>query len=181
MKWDSTDPLGQKLLTGEVLKYPQTSKITQAYFESIANNKKSIKKITHAHLSLEEYKKFWKRKKEGTVTSPFGLHVGHYKAACQNDLILNVHRIMRLLPFQTGLVPNRWRKTVQTMLEKDQGQPWVHRLRIIELFDAQVNAGFQVFIGRKMVWEAVKNQQLHPASYGSTPGKWLHRQSYKRY
>ena len=57
------------------------------------------------------------------------------------------------------------------MLEKEPGQPWIHRLRIIELFDAQVNAGFQLFIGRKMVWEAVQNQQLHPASYGSTPGK----------
>ncbi len=42
------------------------------------------------NLGLEEYKKFWKRKREETVTSTFGLHVGHYKALVQNEKILNV-------------------------------------------------------------------------------------------
>ena len=123
------------------------------------------------YISLEDYKKFWKRKREETATSPFGLHVGHYKAATQKEEILNVHRIMLMIPFQTSLVPNRWKKTVQTMLEKDPGHPWIHRLRIIELFDSQVNAGFQIFIGRNMVWSAVERNKLHPSSYGSTPGK----------
>ena len=128
-------------------------------------------KIVRPKLTLEEYKQFWRKKKEATVTSPFGLHVGHYKAALQQEEILNVHRLLLLIPFQTGLVPYRWKKTVQTLLEKDPGHPWIHRLRIIELFDSQVNAGFQIFIGRKMVWEAVRNNKLHPASFGSTPGK----------
>lgn len=57
------------------------------------------------------------------------------------------------------------------MIEKDPDHPWIHRLRIIELFDSQVNARFQIFIGRKMVWEAMKRNQLHPTSFGSTPGK----------
>lgn len=57
-------------------------------------------------LSLEEYKFFWKKKKEKTATSPFGLHVGHFKAATQNEDILNVHRIMLMIPFQTTLVPH---------------------------------------------------------------------------
>ena len=78
---------------------------------------------------------------------------------------------MLLIPFQTALVPHRWKKTVQTMLQKDPGQPWIHRLRIIELFDSQVNAGFPIFIGRRMIWEAVNKRSLHPASFGSTPGK----------
>ncbi len=95
------------------------------------------------------------KKQEATVTSPFGLHVGHYKAAMQKTAILNVHRLLLLIPFQTGMVPSRWRRTVQKMLEKDPGQPWIHRLRIIELFDAQVNTVFQIFIGRKFIWEAV--------------------------
>ena len=57
------------------------------------------------------------------------------------------------------------------MLEKDPGHPWIHRLRIIELFDSQLNAGFQFFIGRRMVRSAVRGNKLHPASFGSTPGK----------
>ena len=62
-------------------------------------------------------------------------------------------------------------KTVQTMLEKDPGHPWIHRLRIIELFDSQVNAGFQIFIGRKMVWSVMEINKFYEASYGSTLGK----------
>ena len=70
-----------------------------------------------------------------------------------------------------SFVPDRWSATVQVMLEKDPGRPWVHRFRIIELFDAQVNAGFQIFIGRRMIYNAVDRSLLHDASYGSTPGR----------
>ena len=78
---------------------------------------------------------------------------------------------MLLIPFKIAKVPARWRKTVQTMLQKESHAPWIHRLRIIELFDAQVNAGFQIFIGRKMVRNAVAKGTLHESSYGSTPGQ----------
>ena len=172
LKWDGTGTMGIDILNGTILNQEKFGRTVQLYFESLTKTRFSGGlKLTKPHLSLEEYKRFWRKKREETVTSPFGLHVGHFKAATQQDEILNVHRIMLLLPFQTALVPNRWKKTVQTMLEKDPGHPWIHRLRIIELFDAQVNAGFQIFIGRKLIWEAVKMNKLHPASYGSTPGK----------
>ena len=172
MKWDGTGDLGKDILSGDITTQRKFSKTVQNYFECLSANKmaRTLKKV-NAELSLAEYKRFWKKKKEETATSPFGLHIGHYKAATEKDEILNVHRIMLLLPFQMALVPYRWKRTVHTMIEKDPGQPWIHRLRIIELFDSQVNAGFQIFIGRKMVWEAVKADRLHPASYGSTPGK----------
>ena len=172
LKWDGTGDLGKDILSGSILNKEKFTSTVQLYFESLKTTRLTgALKIIEPQLTIEEYKQFWKKKKEETVTSPFGLHVGHFKAALQNVKILNVHRIMLLLPFQTALVPHRWKKTVQTMLEKDPGHPWIHRLRIIELFDAQVNAGFQLFIGRHMVWAAVNQRKLHDASYGSTPGK----------
>ena len=57
------------------------------------------------------------------------------------------------------------------MLEKEPGLPWIHRLQIIELFDAQANAGFQIFVGRQMMRYAVTNDLLQAESFGSTPGK----------
>ena len=172
LKWDGTGELGRDILSGDILNKERFSRTIQLYLESLQVNRMSRDlPMVKPELSLEEYATFWKKKKEETVTSPFGLHIGHYKAALQSKQILNVHRILLLIPFQTAVVPNRWKKTVQTMLEKDPGNPWIHRLRIIELFDAQVNAGFQLFIGRKMVWNAVQYNKLHPASYGSTPGK----------
>ena len=97
--------------------------------------------------------------------------MGHYKAATNKPNILNVHRILLLIPFMTGMVPVRWRRTVQTMIEKEPGAPWIHRLRIIELFDAQANAGFQIFVGRRMMRHAVAENLLCEESFGSTPGK----------
>ena len=78
---------------------------------------------------------------------------------------------MLLIPFMIARVPIKWRKTVQTMLQKEPQAPWIYQLRIIELFDAQVNPGFQIFIGRKMARKAVESGHLHAASYGSTPGQ----------
>ncbi len=69
------------------------------------------------------------------------------------------------------MVPVRWRQTVQTMLENEPGAPWIHRLRIIELFDAQANAGFQIFVGRRMMRHAVNSGLLREELFGSTPGK----------
>ena len=66
------------------------------------------------------------------------------------------------------------------MLEKDPGRPWIHRLRIIELFDSQVNASFQIYIGRKMMFNAVDKDLLHESSFGSTPGKTCQEASFQK-
>lgn len=57
------------------------------------------------------------------------------------------------------------------MLEKEPGAPWIHRLQIIELFDAQANTGFQYFVGRNMMQHAVSNDLLQADTFGSMPGK----------
>ena len=171
LKWDGTGPLTEDILTGNILNERRFWESMQLYLESLQMNDITRMNIVRPTLSLEEYKLFWKKKRETTVTSPYGLHVGHYKAAINKLQILNVHRILLLIPFTTGIVPSRWRRTVQTMIEKEPGAPWIHRLRIIELFDAQANAGFQIFISRRMMHYAVKNNILEAESFGSNPGK----------
>jgi len=89
----------------------------------------------NTEISLTDYREFWKNKRETTVTSPFGLHIGHYKSVLENEDILEIHRKMLVLPFRHAMIPERWARTVQILLEKDQGSPWSNRLRIIELFD----------------------------------------------
>ena len=171
IKWDSTGSLTDDILSGEVLNEIKFSASMQLYMECLKVNDLTKLNLVTPTLLLEDYKMFWKKKRETTVTSPFGLHVGHYKAALSHLGILNVHRCLLLIPFKTGFVPTRWRRTVQTMLEKEQDAPWIHRLRIIELFDAQANAGFQIFVGRNMMRHAVTNKLLQAESFGSTPGK----------
>ena len=57
------------------------------------------------------------------------------------------------------------------MLEKDPGSPWSHRLRIIELFDSQLNAAMQIVFGKRMVYNALDNGAIHPSAFGSVPGR----------
>ena len=102
-------------------------------------------------ITEDEYKIFWKRKGENTATSPLGLHVGNHKVAINDDDLMKVHRNMMLLPFLHGSAPKRWCSSMQLMLKKDPGHPWIHRLRIIELLDASFNGALMMFIGRKMV------------------------------
>ena len=116
LKWDGTGDLGSEILSGTILEKEIFSGTVQLYFECLKTRHLSDQlKIVRPKLTLEEYKQFWRKKKEATLTSPFGLHVGHYKAALQQEEILNVHRLLLLIPFQTGLVPYRWKKTVQTL------------------------------------------------------------------
>ena len=171
LKWDGTGKLAEDILSGNILNERKYTRAMQLYLESLQNKKLHQMNVVKPTLSFEEYKNFWKKKRETTVTSPYGLHVGHYKAAILSPKILEVHRVLLLIPFQLGMVPTRWQRTVQTMIEKEPGSPWIHRLRIIELFDAQANAGFQIFIGRKLIHQAVEQKTLRPESYGSTPGK----------
>ena len=57
------------------------------------------------------------------------------------------------------------------MLEKEPFPLWVHCLKTIELFEAQVNTGSQIFFGRRMVHLAVDTNRLYNASLGLNPDK----------
>ena len=104
-----------------------------------------------------------------TVTSPFGLHIGHYKSVVDKDEIMEIHMNLMMIPFKYSYAPRRWLSTVQVMLEKIPGTPWSHRLRIIELFDSQLNAAMQIFFGRRMVHNALDKGLIHPSAFGSVP------------
>ena len=172
LKWDGTGRLTTAMLNRDLLNEGRFNASMQLYLECLKVKDLSRLGVIKPSLTLEEYRLFWKKKRETTVrTSPYGLHVGHYKAGLYKLAILNVHRILLLIPFKTGMVPSRWRKTVQTMIEKDPGSPWVHHMCIIELFDAQANARFQIFVGRNMMRNAVQNDLLQEESFGSTPGE----------
>ena len=170
--WDGTGELSERLLRGEPTPdLAHLDSTIKAYMEGMAAKKLDTIDSIKIKLSIEQYRDFWNKKKENTATSPFGLHIGHFKSVTgkgQED-ILDMHRHMLLLPLKFGFVPKRWAQTVQIMLEKDKGSPWTHRLRIIELFDSQLNAGMQIFFGKRMVTKALQLGQIHDSAYGSVP------------
>ena len=57
------------------------------------------------------------------------------------------------------------------MLEKDQGQPTINRLRIIHLFEADFNFYLKLMWGHRLVRQSHTLNLLNTGQYGSVPGR----------
>ena len=162
----------EKVLMGqETYETNESNKPMKDYLKTLQYAENVTHDSVNTNITIEEYKKFWKKKREITATSPFGLHIGHYKSVLQHDDILESHLQMMVIPFKYGYAQKKLCKTVQIMLEKNPGSPWTHRLRIIELFDSQLNAAMQIVFGKRMVYNALDNGAVHPSAFGSVPGR----------
>ncbi len=51
---------------------------------------------------------------------------------------------MMTLPFAVGFAPKRWRNCVEVILQKEPGNPMIHRLRIIALLEAEFNIALRI-------------------------------------
>lgn len=131
-----------------------------------------------------------RRWNEATTTSPSGIHLGHYHCTWRDpkmqhddptrDTILKyqqqlldvtVHLLNYALRF--GYTFERWTKVVNIMLQKDAGNPRIHRLRIIHIYEADYNLLLAVK-WRQALFHAEDHKLLNSGMYGSRPGKSAH-------
>ena len=96
-------------------------------------------KSINSPISLEELVQFFKRKRERTESSPSGLHIGHYKTSVQDEAMANLLLIMINIGLKCGILLQRWQQSINIMIEKEKGNPKLHRLRIIQLFESDFN------------------------------------------
>ena len=134
-----------------------------------------------AKAMMDKYQ-FWP---ESTSTSPSGRHLGHYRSLLptlpvhspateeldsKRQALVNMHHAVTDYALQNGYSYQRWKKVVNVMLEKEPGNPKIHRLRVIHIYEADYN----LILGvkwRELIHHCEDNQLLHPSLYGARPGR----------
>jgi Reverse transcriptase (RNA-dependent DNA polymerase) len=157
------------ILNGDCIEYmgiPMSNEL-KVFLEECKRPKK-LKEIKTT-ISDEDFHKTVQKWKESTSTSPSGRHLGHYKAAILDDDITHLHVDMLNIPIQLGFAPERWTHSVTPMIEKDEGKPFLTRLRIIHLFEADYNLFLKILFGRRMVSNGEHFQALNDQQHGSRP------------
>ena len=126
------------------------------------------------------------RWKERTSTSPSGRHLGHFhalfrplKAANKEDRerldgirqeIIELHATMLQTAYDNEHVYKRWEYIITCMLAKEPGIPRIHRLRVIHLYECDLNLLFSLFF-RELDQHCEDNYLINKGVYGCRPNR----------
>jgi hypothetical protein len=138
------------------------------------------------HISPEDLRSGYKKWKEKTSTSPSGLHLGHYKTLAhakpeKNDdgsekygldaQMFEIEASRANIAVQYGFVFERWETIVNLMLEKIKGNPRMDKLRVIHIFEADLNLLLGIIWNRRLIQHGEKHKAYGEEQWGSRPGR----------
>jgi hypothetical protein len=179
-----TGPLADSILAGMAT---STNPTTQMVLDAL-KKPVEVPDIPN-HVTSAEFAGKLNNWKETTSTSPITKrHLGHYKCLLRiiaskkedsepDETVERTKRIFkahyRLLRFATkhGVSLRRWRKVVNSMIEKEPENPRIHRLRVIHLYEADYNLLLCIFWASKLVPQGEDLHLFHENCYGSRPGR----------
>ena len=119
---------------------------------------------------IEEYKSVFSKTNETKACGPSGLHMSHWKAALESEKIMEVHAFFIWSAFSLGHSYERWEKTWHCMLQKKKF-PFSQKLRIIQLFEGDFNAGLKYLIGKRLMWHLLDKKMIDDEVFGSCKGR----------
>ena len=96
--------------------------------------------------------------------------MSHWKIALESKKLMEVHSFFIWAAFQFGFSYNRWNVSWHCMIQKKH-LPFVHKMRIIQLFKDDFNSALKYLLGRKLMDHATKNSYMDMDTYGSRTGK----------
>ena len=143
----------------------------------IGNLKKAVSNKSHTTtpdldptITVEEFKKYLKKTRESTASSSSGLHYGHYIAGAESDFIITILLTFMQSPFQYGFTLTCWENSIHCMLQKET-LPYLHRLQIVQLYEADFNSYMKIVIGRKLTYHAENHLLLGDQAHGNRPNR----------
>jgi hypothetical protein len=88
--------------------------------------------------------------------------------------LLQLHVNLLQLAFQYKHSYTRWQRVANLMLEKDYGIPKIHRLRIIHLYEADLNLLMGIYFSRTLVRHIESSNSFNEGCYGNRAGLSAH-------
>jgi hypothetical protein len=88
--------------------------------------------------------------------------------------LLSLHVNLLQLAIQHRHSYTRWQSVANLMLEKDFGIPKIHRLRIIHLYEADLNLLLGIYFARALVRHIESNNKFNDGCYGNRTGLSAH-------
>ena len=153
--------------------YPQYGKEGLEFLKALRYKKNEEGKEVQPFswkFGVDEYLQVFNKTKESTACGPSGIHMSHWKAACERKEIARVHAFFMWAAFEIGFTYERWEQSWHCMIKKLK-HPLLPKLRIVQLFEGDFNAGLKYLIGRKMMTHMNKNGLHDNETFGSRTGK----------
>ena len=125
-------------------------------------------------ISTKDFQNMFSKKNEMTSCGPRGIIMPHWKMIAENDHLSTIQAWLMEAPFKHGFTYNEWEISVHCMLMKDE-LPFIHRLRIIQLFEGDMNGALQLLFGKRQMNYMEKHNLNSDATYGGRKGKGCHQ------
>ena len=140
------------------------------------------------HITLDQLQQFYLKWRVSTSTAPSGRHLSHYHLLFHphgisdddpslystlqdaKTTLWKLHHTAVDYGTTHGFCFPRWQNVVTTMIEKEPGNPSLHRLRVIHLYENDYNAILGIKF-REVVHKCNDNRQFNPGCYGSLANK----------
>ena len=117
-------------------------------------------------ITSKQFQKLFKKPKERTSSLPSGIHITHYIASEFSEDLSETISLAISLPFIHGFSLKRWQQSTHLMLEKMPGKPLLHKLRIIQLLEADYNIYLKIKIGCEFMIHVENNNLLGEEMHG---------------
>jgi hypothetical protein len=150
--------------------YPQFTGELSLFITALRSKVKEGDAAFQWDFGVKEFKATFKKTRESTACDPSSIHMSHFKAATERGNIARVHAFFIWAAFRYSFSYERWETSWHCMLQKMQ-DPYVDKLRIIQLFEGDFNAGLKCFLGKLLMQHITQHQYTDSETYGSRISK----------
>jgi hypothetical protein len=179
--WEADSHESEQLIEGTL---PDAfGNLKNKYLEKLIHHIQDLPQLPEidCQLTPDEVSQGFRKWREATSTSPSGCHLGLRRIAsyCYQDEeteklktgILLVQTQIINLPLRHGFSPHRWQKVVNAMIKKIPNHPYINKLRVIHLLEADYNLCLKAIFSRKLTWNCEEHEALGDVQNGFRQGR----------